>query len=236
MPGTERRPGEDGDLLGEGLELRLDVLDACRERGDLLAQGGQAGLESLGQPAAVVLDDLPGFGQHVLASLGDEETELSQETSEGVDGADAVGQPSRAQAMQRGYHLLSDVLDGHRSDLLVAEGLEQGIDVRAVGLVPDDVRSDVLGRQEDNHVTQLLDAAAPVVGRPAGLHHHCRLWQLCEEGGEAVPQQPLAQRHPSGAIGDGDLEDFLCDIDCDESIVLHGMGSFPLACQQRLWH
>ncbi len=128
--------------------------------------------------------------------------------------------------MECGDHLLGEGLDGHGADLLVAEGLEQSIDIRAVCLVPDDVGSDVLGREQDDHVTQVLDAAAPIVGRTAGLHHDCRLWQLCEQRREAVPQQPLAQRHASGTIGDGDLEDFLCDIDGDESIVPHGMGSF----------
>ena len=45
--------GDDGDLPGEGLELRLDVLDACGERGDLLAQRSQTWLERVGQAAAV---------------------------------------------------------------------------------------------------------------------------------------------------------------------------------------
>jgi hypothetical protein len=130
--------------------------------------------------------------------------------------------------MKRGDHLLGDGLDGHGSDLLVAEGLEETVDIRAVRLVPDDVGSDVLGREQDDHVAELLDAAAPVVRSTAGLHHHCRLWQLCEEGGEAVPQQPPAQHHPSGTIKDGDLEDFLCDIDGDKSIVSAWDGLLPL--------
>ena len=73
--GHRAQAGDDGDLYGQGLELRLDILDACGQRGDLLAKGGEAGLEGLGQATVVVLDDLPGFGQDVFASLGDEEAE-----------------------------------------------------------------------------------------------------------------------------------------------------------------
>ena len=80
MPGTD-----EGDLLGQGLELCLDVLDACGERGDLLAQRSQTWLERVRQAPAVVLDDLPGFGQHVLSSLGDEEAEFAQQSPQSVD-------------------------------------------------------------------------------------------------------------------------------------------------------
>jgi hypothetical protein len=41
--------------------------------------------------------------------------------------------------------------------------------------------------------------------------------------------------HAAWTVGGGHFKDFLCDVDGDESIVLHGMGSF-LAWQQRLWH
>ena len=84
IPGTERRRAM-GDLLGQGLELCLDVLDACGQRGDLLAQRSQTWLECVGQSPAVVLDDLPGFGQHVPSSLGDEEAELAQQSPQSVD-------------------------------------------------------------------------------------------------------------------------------------------------------
>ena len=53
---------------GQGLELGLDVFDASGKGGDLFAQGSQAGLEGLGETTVVVLNDLPGFGQHVLAN------------------------------------------------------------------------------------------------------------------------------------------------------------------------
>ena len=159
MPGTD-----EGDLLGQGLELCLDVLDACGERGDLLAQRSQTWLERVRQAPAVVLDDLPGFGQHVPSSLGDEEAELAQQSPQSVDRTDAVGQPARAQTVQGSDDLLSDSLDGDGPDLLVAEGLEQGVDVGAVRLVPHHVGSDVLGRKKDDHVAKLLDPARPVVG------------------------------------------------------------------------
>jgi hypothetical protein len=199
------------------------------------AQGGERVTQRIGKAPAGVLDDLPGFGEDVAATLGDEETEFAEQAAEGVDGADAVGEPAGAQAVQGSDHLLGEVLDGDVSDLLVSEGLEQSVGVSAVGLVSDDVGADVLGRQQHDYVPELFDAARPEVSHAAGFHHHRRLGSLCEEGEEAIPGQAVARGHAARAIRDGDLEDFLCDVDGDESIVLHGMASF-LACQQRLWH
>jgi hypothetical protein len=189
-----------------------------------------AGLEGLRQTAAVILDDLPGLGQHVPSSLGDEEAEFAQESSERVDRADAIGEPSRAQAMKRGDHLLGDALDGHGPNLLVAKGLEQPVDVGAVRLVPHHVGPDVLRREQDDHVAQFLDAAGPEVGGAASLHHDSCLEQLREELEELVTGQSPAQSNTPGAIRDANLKDVLCDIDRDESIVLPGWAppcSYP---------
>jgi len=127
-------------------------------------------------------------------------------------------------------------LIGTGPDLLVAERLEQSVDVRAVRLVPDHVGSDVLGREKNDHVAHLLDTASPVVRRTARFHHHRRRGKLGHERQEAIPPWTLPPDHATGPIRNPDLEDFLCDIYSDKSIVLHGMGSFLSFTRQRLWH
>lgn len=36
----------------------------------------------------------------------------------------------------------------------------------------------------------------------------------------------MARNDPPGPVGDAEFEDFLCDVDGDESIFLQGVGSF----------
>jgi hypothetical protein len=59
------------------------------------------------------------------------------------------------------------------------------------------------------------------VGRAAGLHHHRRLGKWREELEELVPRQPPAPHYTARSIRHADLEDFLCDVDRNQSIVLH---------------
>ena len=123
--------------------------------------------------------------------------------------------------MQRAEHLLRHGLDRHGPDLLVAEGLQQSVNVRSIGLVPNHVRPDVLRRQQHYNVTEFFDPARPEVGRAARLHHDRRLLQLSEELQELVARQSPASRDTARSIRDADLEDFLCDVDRSQSIVLH---------------
>jgi len=45
--------------MGERLELSFDLLDAGRQRVDLLTERTETGLESLGQATRGIVDDLP---------------------------------------------------------------------------------------------------------------------------------------------------------------------------------
>jgi len=137
--------------------------------------------------------------------------------------------------VQRGERLLGDGLDRDGSDVLVAAGLEDALGVGLVGLVAFDVGADLVWREQDHLVSELLKAACPVVGRAAGLHHHDRRRLLGEEGEELLAPEAFGARDSARVVGDRDLEDGLCDVDGDASNVLHD-GLLLIASQQRLWH
>jgi hypothetical protein len=82
--------------------------------------------------------------------------------------------------------LLGGCLDGDGSNLVVAVGLEDATRVCAVGLVAEDVGSDVLRREKNGTVAELFDLPRVEVGRSAGFHDHGGLWNLGHELEEPV--------------------------------------------------
>jgi hypothetical protein len=78
-------------------------------------------------------------------------------------------------------------------------------------------------REQDDVVTELLEAACPVVGRAAGFHDDGGGRLLSEEVEEVAATHAHAGRldDAARAVGDGDLENSLRDVDADASSVLH---------------
>jgi len=111
--------------------------------------------------------------------------------------------------MECGQLVLLDRLDGHRLDIPVTVGLQQGPGVRAVGFVPTDVGADVLRGQKHDRVTELSELSAPVVGRAAGFEHDGGRVPLGEEAEKARAGEPVALREVPGTGGDGYFEDGL---------------------------
>jgi hypothetical protein len=98
---------------------------------------------------------------------------------------------------------------------------EQARGVGAVGLVAQDVRLDLRGRQQNRPVPEAHDRAAPEVGGAAGLHHDLdRLVQ-----GQELQQLPTRQapplEDPAVRIGRQDLEDVLREVDGDRGSLVH---------------
>jgi len=111
--------------------------------------------------------------------------------------------------MQRAHLLLLDRLDGHGPDIRVAVRLQQGFGIRAVGLVPRYIGTDVLRRQKHHRVSHLSELSTPMMGPATGLEHHGRRLALGKELKKARAGQPPAFVHPPGTSGDGDFEDGL---------------------------
>jgi hypothetical protein len=214
--------GDSGRLRGESGELVLDHLDATLEVSDLGADLGESGTERIGDLALGVLDLGPGRGDGVVSSEGDEDSELAEQAAQGVDAGGAFGEPAGADAMQGGEGLLGDGLDRDGADLIVAVGLEHALGVGAVGLVAANVGAHGVRRQQNRLVAEGADAARPEVRRATGLHDDGGRRQLCEGERELRARVPLLSGHLPRVMGDGDLEDGLCQIDRDESIFRHG--------------
>jgi hypothetical protein len=77
----------------------------------------------------------------------------------------------------------------------------------------------VRGKQ-DHAVAQLLELATPEVGRTTSLHHDCGRRLLREEVQDLGPGQPDAAANMARAVGEGHLEDGLCNVHGDDGMVL----------------
>jgi hypothetical protein len=188
MPGTERKVLDHRGLLGQGLELALGELDAVAQGLDLLAGGAEDGPQGVGQFRLGVLDQRPHPRQHLLRTHRDEDPQLAQQATQGVDLGGAGGDPAGAEAVQRAQHLLGERLDGDGADVGVAVGLQDPLGVGAVGLVAGHVGADLVRGEQHDLVTQRPDAPRPVVGRAARLHDHGGGGHLREEGKD-VPRE-----------------------------------------------
>src|SRR6266849_10449984 len=123
--------------------------------------------------------------------------------------------------MERVEDLLIYRLDGYRPDVFVTARFQDALRVRAVGLVASDVGTHVVRRKKDDAMSEALDLASPVVGGSAGLHDDGGGRLLGHEGEELSSRQTLPTGHVARPIGDPDLEDGLCHVYGDASIVRH---------------
>jgi hypothetical protein len=71
-----------------------------------------------------------------------------------------------------------------------------------------------------------LRASTPEVGRAARLHHQRRGGPFSEEACELLARESSPLAHPTGALGDGNLEHGLGQIHGDRHM-LHADSSFP---------
>jgi len=142
--------------MGSGGDL---VPGAARRRA-----GWSGKAERIGDLALGVFELSPGGGDGVVSAERDQDPELTEQSAQGVDASGALGEPSGAEAVERGESLLSNGLDRDGSDLLVAVGLEHTFGVGAVGLVAADVGAHSVRGQQDGLVPESEHAAGPEVG------------------------------------------------------------------------
>lgn len=125
--------------------------------------------------------------------------------------------------MKGGELLLRESLDGHRADLVVAEGLEERLGIGAIGLVADPVAAHVLSRQEAHLVAELPDLPRPEMGRSARFEQDDCRRLLREE----LEQRPAAQAPAESDLPRPrrhcHLEDALCQVDGDDRSLTHGL-------------
>jgi len=117
---------------------------------------------------------------------------------------------------------LGDGLDRDRTDLLVAIHLEHALGVGPVGLGAAHVGAHGVWWQQQRRVTEGPSASCLGVSRAAGFHDDGCRRELREHERELLAGVAVLPCNLSRVVGDGDLEDGLCQIDSDESMVRHG--------------
>lgn len=123
--------------------------------------------------------------------------------------------------MQALQCLLLDGLDAHRHDVGAAQRFEQGRGIGGIGLVALDAGADLARWQQRDRDALVLESTGPEVRRAAGLHHHLRHGTVVKPTLELTSGQAMPLDDAPVTIGDGQLEDVLCQI--------HGDGrSIPL--------
>ena len=115
--------------------------------------------------------------------------------------------------MQGDERLLLDPLDRHTRHLPRPHRLEQRFGIGTVGLVAADIRPHIGGRHEGDPVAMPLRHPAPVVGRAAGFHDDVRRRRCRQEPRKLPAVEPMASREAPLAIGHGQFEDGLCEVD-----------------------
>ena len=103
--------------------------------------------------------------------------------------------------------LLVDALDRYGTDLVVAKCLEKSLRIRRVGLVPPHVWANVVGRQQDDLVTEFTERSSPVVAHAAGLEKNGGGLAPGEEPHECGSRKPLAFADATWPMRNSDLED-----------------------------
>ena len=121
--------------------------------------------------------------------------------------------------MQRREDLLVDALYRHRPDVIVAAGLQDALRVGTVCLVASDVGPNVVRREQHHAVAELFNLPRPVVGGSARFHDHGRRGLLRNEGQELGSREPYTARDVTGSVRDRQLENGLCHVYGDASIV-----------------
>lgn len=126
--------------------------------------------------------------------------------------------------MQRLDALLLRGLDRHRRNAGAAISFQYPGHVVAVGLVAAHVGAHVPRRKQAHRVALALEAARPAVRTPAGLHQHPQRRPGLQRPDERPAREALALDDPALRIGEGQLEDFFCQIDGDGTS-MHGVDS-----------
>ena len=176
-------------------------------------------------------------GQHQVSTLGDEDSELSEDSADGVDSSGSCGHPARPEAMETAQCLLVHGLQRDRMDLLVSDGLRRALASARSVLLPVRYRRTSWAGRSWTVWPSGADLPAPVMCRPACFHENDRGGRCAQPSHETRSREPVALPDATGLVGDGDLEDGLCHIDGDSRRVhVDSSLSVGTRCLQAAWH
>jgi hypothetical protein len=170
-PGISRSR-ETGDLIGRGLQLPFGIEHVGFVGADLLARGPQRRPQEIADGAVGILDEAEHCGDDLARSDGDEDPELAKHAAQRIDPRCPGSKPSRPEPMDRREGLLQHGLDRDGPDVFVTVSLEQRFGIRAIRLIPGDVRADPVRGQEQDLVAHAVELTGPMVSGPAGFEQH----------------------------------------------------------------
>ena len=154
----------------------------------------------------------PGVRDDPSRSNRDHAPELPQVPADGIDPRRARSEIPLPQPMQGPQGLLLHGLHGHRIEGDVPHGFEQGLRVRAIGLVAVAIAGHVSRMQQGDLVAEALERAGPVMRGAARLEHHLGRRAIDEIAWQPGARDAAALVHLTGHRGDGELEDGLCQV------------------------
>jgi len=125
--------------------------------------------------------------------------------------------------MEGSHGLLGDGLDGNWMNILVPEGFQQRLSIRAVGFVSSDVLGSEMGGQKNDLMPQGDELSSPVVRTAAGLEEYEGRRLLGEEALEPDARKAVPFANAPWPVGNSDLEHGLCEIDRDGSTLHLGL-------------
>jgi hypothetical protein len=140
-------------------------------------------------------------GQDVVGTDRDHAAELPRVPAHGVDPRGPGLEIALAEPVQRHDGLLLDRLHRHPAQGLMAGGFQERPGVGPLGLVPVAVASGVPRMEQRHLMPPLLELAAPVMRRAAGLQQDLGGRVLGEEGADACPGPASLSRHAGAVAG-----------------------------------
>lgn len=210
-------------LPAEGFEPVFDLADAPLEFSGLADELERSEAQGFAETAVGVTGELESPGDEALRAGGNGDALFAQQTAQRVDPRGPGVVSGSAEPVEGGELLLGRRLHRHGPDLLVAEGLEQRLGIRAIGLVALTVAADVLSRKKLNLVTELAELANPEMRGAAGFEQNDCRRPASEERQQGCPAEALPLADTPRPVRNRDLEDGLCQVHRDRRTLAHGL-------------
>src|SRR5262245_24237026 len=125
--------------------------------------------------------------------------------------------------MQGSNRLLADGFDGNWTDRFVAQRFEETLRVRTVVLVAGNIRSDGMGRKQQDAVARSLGLSTPKVCRGAGLHDDGGRLAPTQEAGELSGRETMPFGDPANLLGYRDFQNRFRNIDGNSGRLHRGL-------------